>query len=79
MRIMFFEMRRDPCFGDCRKTNTKVIAPTNQNRSKQHDERTEFPAITRNLLCAGESRVQGAIGFGFLIGLKTGARFLSLS
>ena len=49
---------------DCRNASTKVISPTNHNKSKQ----SEFLAITCNLLKAREksrTQGQGAIGFGF--------------
>ena len=51
---------------DCRKSNTKVITPTNQNRNKKRGEPIRIPG---NYL--KKSRVQGAIGFG--------ARFLNQS
>ena len=52
---------------DCRRTNTKVITPTNHNRSKQRAmNQSEFLAVTCMLLQAREkSRLQGAICFGF--------------
>jgi len=47
-----------------KRTNTKVITPTNQNRGKQRDEPIGIP--TSNLLKTREvSRLQVAIGFTF--------------
>ena len=49
------------------KANTKVIPPTNQNKSKRRAmNQSESLAIARNSLKAREeSRVQGAIAFSF--------------
>ena len=49
------------------KPNTKVISPTNKNKSKQRAmNQSESLAIACNSLKAREeSRVQGAIGFSF--------------
>ena len=49
------------------KANTKVISPTNQNKSKRRAmNQSESLAIARNSLKAREeSRVQGAIAFSF--------------
>ena len=47
---------------DSRKTNAKVITPTNHNRSEQRDK----PIAYTHLLKAREKlRVQVAIDFGF--------------
>ena len=49
-----------------RKTSTKVITPTNQNRGKQRDEPIGIPTRLSNLRkTQEESRVQVAIGFAF--------------
>ena len=50
---------------DCRQSNTKVITPTNHNKSERRDEPIRIQRNYCNLLKArGKSRVQGAI-FGF--------------
>ena len=64
---------------DCRKTNTKVITPTNHNISKQWDEPIGIPSelVTfskRGNIHSGKVRLALVLP---LIGLKTGARFLS--
>ena len=73
----------DQFSNDWRKTKTKAITPTNQNRSRQCDEliTNQFLAITCNLLIAWEkSHVYGAFGFGFdSHWLKTGTSLLSQS
>ena len=72
----FFLLHWSGCISKvCRKTNTKVIAPTNHNGSKQRDEPIRIgkagkfaPAFKERLLLVL-----------LLIGCKTGARFLSQS
>ena len=62
--------------------NTKVISPTNQNKSKRRAmNQSESLAIVRNSLKAREeSRVQGAIVLVLLLIFeKIGARFLSVA
>ena len=49
----------------CRKTNTKVITPTNSSGSKQRDEPITIASNYLLLKAREKSRVQGAIGFGF--------------
>ena len=65
---------------NCRRTNsTKVITPTNHNRSKQRDSnQLEFLAITCNFLkVRKQSRKQDAIGFSFAsLWLKNWREFL---
>ena len=59
-------MLKERFSNDCRKTKTKVITPTNHNRTNSAMNQSEFLAITCNSLEAREkSRVRGAIGFGF--------------
>ena len=48
---------------DCRKTKTKVITLTNHNRNKQRREPIRIPS--NHLEVREESRVHGAVGFGF--------------
>ena len=53
---------------NCGKANTKVLTPTNRNRSKLRDDpiQSQFLAITRDLLEAwGKWRVEDVIGFGY--------------
>ena len=52
----------------CRKTNAKLIAPTNHNRSKQRDEPIRIPSNYLQLAqSAGKirARVQRAVCFAF--------------
>ena len=61
----------------CRKTNTKVISPTNHNNAINQ---SELRAPPWNLFKAQEkSRVQGVIGFNFTSHEKIGARVLNQS
>ena len=67
---------------ECQKTDTKVIAPSNHNKSKHHDESLRIPSNYCNLLKAREkSPIQGAACFGFAPHWsrkkKTGKKFLS--
>ena len=60
---------RERFSNDCRRTNTKVINPTNHNRSKQLAmNQSEFLAVACIMLQAREkSHVQGAVGFAFAL------------
>ena len=59
----------------CRKTNTKVIAPTNHNGSKQRDEPIRIGKAGKFVPAFKERLILVLL----LIGCKTGARFLSQS